>query len=385
MIDTDFKVTPWEVSGDIDYERVVSEFGVSLLDDKIIQSIKKYANEIHPFLKRRVFFAHRDLDWILKEYSQGNKFYLYTGRGPSGGVHLGHLVPWIFTKWLQDKFDVELWFQMTDDEKFFFNNNITLEDANRFSYENALDVVALDFDYKKTIIFSDLDLSGVLYRQAAKIAKKITFSTIKATFGLTENSNIGQIFYTSMQAVPAILKSVIEERNVPCLIPQAIDQDPHFRVARDVLPKLGFNKPAVIHSIFLPGLEQYGKMSASSENSAIFTTDTENEVRKKVMNAFTGGRVSAKEQRELGGNPDVCSVYKYYYILFMLDDSELFEMRSKCINGEIICGECKMILSEKINKYLRHHQEKRDRAKKLLDKYTITEQVDLKGLIDKRR
>ena len=34
------------------------------------------------------------------EYEKGNKFYLYTGRGPSENVHIGHLVPWVFTKYL---------------------------------------------------------------------------------------------------------------------------------------------------------------------------------------------------------------------------------------------------------------------------------------------
>ena len=61
--------------------------------------------EIHPLLKLGYFFSHRDFDWILDKKSKGESFYLYTGRGPSGMVHMGHLMPWIFTKYLQDKFD----------------------------------------------------------------------------------------------------------------------------------------------------------------------------------------------------------------------------------------------------------------------------------------
>jgi tryptophanyl-tRNA synthetase len=53
------------------------------------------------------------MEWLLDKYENGEKFSLYTGRGPYGGTHIGHLVPWMFTKWLQDKFDVELLFQMT--------------------------------------------------------------------------------------------------------------------------------------------------------------------------------------------------------------------------------------------------------------------------------
>jgi tryptophanyl-tRNA synthetase len=42
---------------------------------------------------------------IVTAYEAGEKFYLYTGRGPSSeALHLGHLVPFHFTKWLQEAF-----------------------------------------------------------------------------------------------------------------------------------------------------------------------------------------------------------------------------------------------------------------------------------------
>ena len=113
-------VTPWEVKGNIDYDKLIREFGVSIIDQPLLARIQKHTNELHPFLRRGIFFAHRDLNFILDEYEKGNPFFLYTGRSPSGNVHLGHLIPWIFTKWLQDKFNVELYFQFPDEEKFLF-------------------------------------------------------------------------------------------------------------------------------------------------------------------------------------------------------------------------------------------------------------------------
>jgi len=380
----DFIVTPWEVKGDIDYAKLVEQFGIKLIDQNLLNIIQKITGSIHPYLQRRIFFAHRDLDWILNEHQKNNKFFLYTGRGPSGNIHIGHIVPWIFTKWLQDTFDVELWFQMTDDEKFYFKEDISLEKTNLLAYENALDVIAIGFDPKKTFIFSDIELAGVLYKYAAKIAKKITFSMIRATFGLNESSNIGQIFFTSMQAVPAILKSLIDDRNVPCLIPHAVDQDPHFRIARDVLPKLGYYKPASIQCIFLPGLKEQSKMSTSVEGDAIFSTDSEKEVKKKVGNAFTGGRGSAKEQKKLGGNPNICSVYKYFFMAFILDNEELSTIKNECLNGERLCGECKSILTERIIKFLKNHQEKREKARDIINQYWISEKLDIKQLVDKK-
>ncbi len=34
------------------------------------------------------------MDRILEDYEKGKEFFLYTGRGPSGHTHIGHLVPW---------------------------------------------------------------------------------------------------------------------------------------------------------------------------------------------------------------------------------------------------------------------------------------------------
>ena len=53
-----FKVTPYEVSGEVDYTRLVKKFGVSKLDDKVLQRIKKRTKDLHLFLKRKVFFPY---------------------------------------------------------------------------------------------------------------------------------------------------------------------------------------------------------------------------------------------------------------------------------------------------------------------------------------
>ncbi|MBQ6547974.1 MAG: tryptophan--tRNA ligase, partial [Candidatus Methanomethylophilaceae archaeon] len=210
-----------------------------------------------------------------------------------------------------------------------------------------------------------------LYPLALKVAKKITFSTAKAVFGFENSSNIGQIFYTSMQAAPAFLPSEMEGKEVPVLIPCGIDQDPHFRVTRDAAPGLGYPKPCMIYCKMFPGLNGGDKMSSSDENATIYTTDTPKAVKKKVGKALTGGCVSVEEQRQNGGNPDVCAVFKYNYYMFEHDDEKLEEMARKCRNGEILCGECKMALTEKINVFLEDHQAKREEAKEVVDSMTF--------------
>lgn len=88
-------------------------------------------------------------------------------------------------------------------------------------------------------------------------------------------------------------------------------------------------------------------------------------------------------QKEFGGNPDVCSVYKYFFVLFMLENEELFTIRDECLNGERLCGECKSLLKERIIKFLKNHQEKREKARDIIDKYWVSEKFDIKELFDK--
>ena len=358
-----FEVTPYEVKGEVDYGKLIKEFGVSRLDDKLLRRIEKHTGDLHFMLERGIIFAHRDLKWLLDEYEKGNKFFLYTGCGPSGPIHLGHLQMWIFTKWLQDKFGVELWFQFTDDEKFLYKNK-SYEEIQKWTSENMLDVIALGFDSKKTHFLIDTKHANLMYPEAVKIAKKINFSTIKAAFGFTDSNNIGSIFYTSMQAVPAILPSVLRKKNIPCLIPLGVDQDPHFRIARDVYPKLGFYKPAIMHKMMFPPLTGVeGAMSSSKSAVTITSTDSPAEVKKKINKyAFSGGQKTTDEHRKKGGNPNVDVSFQYLKMFFEQDDEKLKKIHDDYKSGKMLTSELKSILIEKINDFLKVHQEKRKKA-----------------------
>ena len=365
-----FKVTPWEVSGTVDYGKLIKQFGTEPITEQLLNRIKKRTKEIHFMLRRKIFFSHRDFNWLLDEYEKGNKFFLYTGRAPSGPIHIGHLVPWVFTKWLQDKFGVELLFQIPDEEKFFFKDNLTLEETEKWAHENILDIIALGFDPKKTKFLIDTKDASQMYKTACQIAKKITFSTVKAAFGFSDSNNLGEIWYTTMQATPAVLPSVQKGKNIPCLIPLGVDQDPHFRVARDVYTKLGFYKPAIIHAKFMSGLLADGKMSASIPNSTIYTTDTPKEVEEKIKkHAFSGGRTSLAEHRKYGGNPDIDVCYQWLHAFFEPDDKKLAKIYNNYKSGKLLTSELKDYTIEKINKFLKEHQKAREKARKQIGKF----------------
>ena len=370
----EFKVTPWDVEGTVDYDKLITQFGIKRLDDSLVGKLEKHTKDVHYLIRRRSFYAHMYLENVLAEMDRGKKVYLYTGRAPSGPVHLGHLIPWMFCKWLQDKFGVTLLFQIPDEEKFLFNENLTLEETKKWAHENILDIIAMGFDPKKTKIFLDTEYANVMYKHACRVAKKITFSTTKSTFGFTDSNNIGEIFYTAMQSVPAFLPSIMENKPTYCLIPCAIDQQPHFFMTNDVAPKLGYPKTATILCRFLPGLQgmhKEGKMSSSADSTTIYTTDSPEQVTNKINKyAFSGGKETTEQHRKEGGNPDID--VSYQYLTYFLEDSKkLKQVYDDYKSGKMLTGELKKFTADTINKFLKEHQARREKAKSQVEKFML--------------
>lgn len=321
---------------------------------------------MHHLVRRGIFFSHRDLFTLLTLRQQGKPFYLYTGRGPSSGsLHIGHLIPFIFTKWLQETFDVPLVIQLTDDEKALWKD-LKVEEAIKLARENAKDIIALGFDVDKTFIFNDFEYMGqcpAFYQNIVRIQRSVTFNQVKGIFGFGDSDVIGKISFPAVQAAPAFSTSfpfIFGDKKVNCLIPCAIDQDPYFRMTRDVAPKLGFPKPALIHSTFFPALQgAKSKMSASDTNSAIFLTDTAKQIKNKINKyAFSGGQATVEEHRLKGGDTEVDVAYQLLNF-FLPDDDELERIRVAYTKGELLTGEIKKIAIDLLTPIVLEHQEKR--------------------------
>ncbi|XP_075222776.1 tryptophanyl-tRNA synthetase [Lycorma delicatula] len=364
-------VDPWNVTSKsqtgVDYDKLIKRFGSSKIDGELLTKWEKVLNQpLHHLLKRQIFFSHRDMHNILKMREEGKSFYLYTGRGPSSDtMHIGHLIPFLFTKWLQEVFDVPLVIQLTDDEKFLWKD-LKLEEAKKLAFENAKDILACGFDENKTFIFSDLTFMGQcpeFYQNVVRVQKCVTFNQVKGIFGFGDSDVIGKISFPAIQAAPAFSTSfpfIFGNANIPCLIPCAIDQDPYFRMTRDVAPRLGYHKPALLHSSFIPALQgAKTKMSASDENTAIFLTDTPKQIKNKInKHAFSGGKATIEEHRELGGD---CSVdISYQYLTFFLeDDDKLHKIKEDYESGALLTGELKKMLIERVQPIIAEHQKRR--------------------------
>ncbi|KAK7839462.1 tryptophan--trna ligase [Quercus suber] len=156
--------------GKIDYDKLIDKFGCQRLDPSLIDRVERLTlRRAHVFLRRGVFFAHRDFNDILDAFERGEKFYLYTGRGPSSeALHLGHLIPFMFTQ--------------------------------RLARENAKDIIACVFDIRRTFIFSDFDyVGGAFYRNMVEISKRVTCNQVVGHFGFIGEDHIGKYSFPPVQ------------------------------------------------------------------------------------------------------------------------------------------------------------------------------------------
>ena len=402
------QIDPYNVSGGFDehgnaeainYDRLVDEFGVQPLTEEHLRRFEQVTGKPpHRLMRRKLFFSHRDFDKILDAYEQYGSFMLYTGRGPSSGsMHLGHTVPFLFTKELQEIFDVPLVIMLTDDEKYLHTRNkneghqkagAAVDDFLGFSHENAKDIIALGFDPKKTFIYTDYEyLGGHFYHNTSEFESLVTFNQVQGAFGFNGSTNIGLVAYGAKQCVAAFPSSYPELfgykdyrypemdlsarrrhkplSRMPTLIPCAIDQEPYFRMLRDRCERMTDPHPktSLILSKFLTALQgPGGKMSASDPNSAIFMSDTPNQIKNKMnKHAFSGGRESLEEHRKLGGNPEV-DVAFIYLSYFLESDQELKDLEDKYRSGEMLTGEMKARCVQELQKFVGAFQERRSKV-----------------------
>lgn len=378
--DDDDIVTPWTVTArsqtGVDYDKLIVKFGSERITHKLLARMEALTGvKPHHFLSRGIFFSHRDLEFVLKTYENKKPFYLYTGRGPSStAMHVGHLLPFILTVWLQKTFDCPVVIQLTDDEKWACEpDKITEDRAKMFSFENTRDIIACGFNPEKTLIFSNLGVMSHdirlprLIPVAWDIGLKVTNNKMRGIFGFSGEDNTSKNFFPNLQAAPAfsctfshVFGLSSKDKPMPCLIPCGIDQDPYFRMTRDVAQRLNHPKPALLHSKFFPALQgSQTKMSSSVDISAIFLTDTPAQIKNKINKyAFSGGGATVEEHKANGGNCDIDTSFQYLKY-FLEDDDKLESIRKSYSSGEMLSGQLKKETIEVVQKLVAEHQRRR--------------------------
>lgn len=418
------KIDPYTVAGArdaqgnvkaIDYEELRQKFNTPALTPEHLERFQKVTGKPpHRLMRRKLFFSHRDFEKILDHYEKYGFFMLYTGRGPSSGsMHLGHAVPFLFTKEMQEIFDVPLVIMLTDDEKFLYTRNkhegrqtegAALGDFLRFAAENAKDIIALGFDVKKTFIYTDYKfVGGHFYQNVSEFEALLTNNQIRGALGFDGSTNIGLNAYAAKQCVAAFPSSYPflfgypdyrfpdfeaerpqrEIAAIPTLIPCAIDQEPWFRLVRENSGRMENPSPktSLILSKFLTALQgPGGKMSASDPNSAIFMSDTPNQIKNKINKfAFSGGGETLEDHRKYGGNPDVDVAFTYLSY-FLESDEELNELERTYREGTLLTGDMKKRCITELQSFVGSFQERRAKVTdEVLKGFMALRKLEFKG------
>jgi len=359
---------PWEAKGDIDYNKLVKEFGISP-----IKELPEIFNKELLF-RRKIIFAHRDIQRILEAVRDKKKFVVMTGLMPTGKFHLGHMLVMMQVIFFQ-KLGAKVYIAVADIEAYNARGQ-SLEDSRKIAMDYIANYLALGLNLKNCNIYfqsarsDNAEKSNAYYRLQNLLARHATFNEFKAVYG---EISPGKMLASLLQASDMLHAQLKEfEGECPVLIPVGVDQDPHIRLARDISKRIKtpFTQISSTYNLMLPGLK-HGKMSASDQTSYIAPTDSSNEVKNKINKyAFSGGQPTLEEHKSKGGNPDIDVSFQYLRMFLEEDDSKLKEIYEKYKSGEMTTGELKKYTIEKLNEFLKEHQEKlkdaREKVKKMI-------------------
>jgi tryptophanyl-tRNA synthetase len=209
-------------------------------------------------------------------------------------------------------------------------------------------------------------MGGKFYENIVTIQKKITVNQAKNCFGVDGGDSVGKLAFCAIECTPSFASTfpMMLKGDELCLIPCAIDQDPYFRITRDVAARLKWPKPSIIHSKFLPAMTGNNSKMSSSEmaHMTIFLDDTLEMIETKIKKyAFSGGQATLKEHRKLGADLDVDVSYQYL-TFFLDDDVELARIKEEYGKGTMTTGEVKSILIKVLQDLIVKHQNKRQKV-----------------------
>jgi tryptophanyl-tRNA synthetase len=256
----------------------------------------------------RLSFLPANLLKIL-EYHRGlndfdtihpDKYYLYTGRGPSmSSFHIGHLLGLNLILEIQKFIGNKIYFMISDDEKILRdkisenemkdNVNNTIKQLNKIGFNKT----NTDINVNSNCI------TPREYQLIIKLMGLTTMNQLEHIFG--KKDNIGEYFYVFVQLMPCFLYP-----DKQCIIIAGKDQDPFFRLARDLAKRLNHPSPIIIYTKNVPGLDGSDKMSTSVSSSIpIFVSDSDDDIKNKIASIKKVGTGSLDQLFEFGANLNI--------------------------------------------------------------------------------
>ena len=293
-----------------------------------------------------------------------NKKRILTGDRPTGRLHIGHYFGSLKTRLeMQEKEEYDQYILIADVQALTDNFHQP-EKVRKNVRQLAIDYLSIGIDPKKTTIYiqsmiPEVAELTVFYSNLVTIARLQRNPTVKTEIAqkrelFGESVTYGFLGYPVSQAADI---TAFEGE----LVPVGEDQLPLIEQCREIVRKFNsiygdvlVEPQAVLSSEKrIKGLDGNEKMGKSLGN-AIYLSDSEEEIRKKVMGAVTDPNRIRKDDL---GNPDVCMVY-YYHNLFSSKDEKI-KVCEECKKGQRGCVNCKKQLASNIIEFLKPIREKR--------------------------
>ncbi len=156
-------------------------------------------------------------------------------------------------------------------------------------------------------------------------------------------------------------------------VPVGEDQVSHLEFSREVVRRFHHvmnkqvfvePKPLLTSSPRVPGID--GRKMSKSFDNAIYISDDDETVQKKMMQAITD---PARKRKDDPGNPDICNIFAYHKLY--TDEGAIKDIDSKCRSAGIGCVDCKRMCIENALNFWKPIKEKReqwdDEEEKLLE------------------
>ncbi|HJM45083.1 MAG TPA: tryptophan--tRNA ligase [Candidatus Poseidoniaceae archaeon] len=225
----DIRIDPWSSSQSTDYQRIIDQFGLTNLDYNNLPS----PSMLH---RRKIVFAHRDLDMILRAKSKNKSFGVLTGLMPSGRMHLGHKMVIDQVKWFQD-LGADVTIAVADLEAHA-TRGLSLDSCRENALEEYIsNYVAMGLDPQKTNIYFQSN-RPIVQRIGFTLGKKTNLSEMEAIYGFNGETNLAHVQAPLVQ-VGDIVHPMLDEYGGlrPIVVPVGVDQDPHIRLTRGLTSK----------------------------------------------------------------------------------------------------------------------------------------------------
>ena len=289
---------------------------------------------------------------------------ILTGDRPTGKLHIGHYFGSLKKRVeLQNSGEYDMYILIADVQALTDNFN-NPEKVRKNVRELCMAYLSCGINPEKTTIYIQSMIPEtaeltVYYSNLVTIARLQRNPTVKTEIAqkkdlFGESVTYGFLGYPVSQAADI---TTFEGE----LVPAGEDQEPLIEQCREIVRKFNsiygevFVEPKIVLSEGkrIKGLDGNEKMGKSLGN-AIYLSDSEEEITKKVMGAVTDPNRIKKDDL---GNPDICMV-AYYHNLFSKPE-DVKKVCEECRAGKRGCVACKKELAKNIIDYLAPIQEKR--------------------------